>query len=233
MVAYVLKVSLRHVQPIVWRRIRVPGDATLGELHDVLQISLGWNDSHLHAFQVGAKQYGPIDEEDDRKIIDEETITLDEIAAKQKKLVYLYDFGDGWEHDVVIEKSVKDPTALECLDGGRAAPPDDCGGAPGYEELVAILGNPKNARHQEMREWAGDFDPNAFDIDAVNDELFDWVMSETAPNEDEVHELAKTLADALEKDPEAMVTVRARVVAGLLGHLMVVAEREDAGRGES
>jgi hypothetical protein len=226
MVAYVLKVTLRQVQPAVWRRIRVPGDATLGELHDVLQISLGWNDSHLHAFRVGAKEYGPIDEEDDRKIIDEETITLDEIARKQKKLVYLYDFGDGWEHDVAIEKTVKDPTALECLDGGRAAPPDDCGGPPGFEELLAILANKKDRRHREMREWAGDFDPERFDIAAVNDELFEWVVRDTTPNEEEVHELAKTLAEALENDPEAMVTVRARVVAGLLGHLMAEADRE-------
>lgn len=226
MVAYVLKVTLRHVQPSVWRRIRVPGDATLGELHDVLQISLGWNDSHLHAFRVGAKEYGPIDEEDDRKIIDEEKITLDEIARAHKKLVYLYDFGDGWEHDVVIEKSVKDPTALECLDGGRAVPPDDCGGPPGYEELVAILANKKDPRHREMREWAGDFDPERFDIEAVNDELFEWVMGQTTPSEEEVKQLAKTLTEALEKDPEAMVTVRARVVAGLLGQLMAVADRE-------
>ena len=225
MIAHVLKVTLRHVQPLVWRRLRVPGDATLGELHDVLQNSLGWNDSHLHAFRVGAKEYGPIDEEDDRKIIDEETITLDDIARKQQKLVYLYDFGDGWEHDVVIEKSVKDPTALECLDGGRSAPPDDCGGPPGYEELVAILANPKDPRRAEMREWAGDFDPERFDIDEINDALFDYVMNNVGPKstDAEVEELATQLAEALKTDPEAMVTVRARVVASVLRELLSTA----------
>ena len=162
MVAHVLKVTLRHVQPTVWRRIRVPGDATLAELHEILQIAFGWEESHLHGFRVGNKQYGPADD-----TLDEAAVTLDEIARTQKKVVYLYDFGDGWEHDVVIEKSVKDPTALECLDGGRAAPPEDCGGPPGYEELVAILANPRDPRHEEMRDWAGEFDPDAFDLDTV------------------------------------------------------------------
>lgn len=230
MVAYVLKVTLRHVQPTVWRRLRVPGDATLGELHDVLQISLGWNDSHLHAFRVGAKEYGPIDEEDDRRIIDEESITLDEIARKQKKLVYLYDFGDGWEHDVVIEKTVAEPTALECLDGGRAAPPDDCGGPGGYEDLVAILADPKDPRHDEMMEWSSNFEPERFDVDEINDGLFDYVMSNMGPTstEAEVEELAAQLAEALKKDPEAMVTVRARVVASVLRELLSEAPSSEA-----
>ena len=172
---YRIKVTLRHVAPPVWRRIEVPADIRLGKLHNVLQAVMGWTDSHMHAFRLGMEQYGTLSREFPDMFKNERTVPLDQIVAVGKKLIYEYDFGDGWEHEMKIEKVLAAEAGKRyptCLDGKRACPPDDCGGPWGYARLLEVLRDPKHEEHEEMAEWIGeDFDPEAFDLDAVNRQL--------------------------------------------------------------
>lgn len=172
--AYLLKVSLQEVRPPIWRRIRVAGDLTLRELHHVLQIALGWTDSHLHEFEIGGKRYGMPDPLEDigEPPLDEQKYRLNELLQKGSRAEYLYDFGDGWRHDIVVEDEVpakRGALKAECLAGGRACPPEDCGGADAYEELLDAIADPSNERHAELREWVGPyFAPEEFDLASVN-----------------------------------------------------------------
>ena len=174
---YHLKISLRGVRPPVWRRMRVPGAMSLDKVHHALQIALGWTNSHLHQFLVGEERYGMLDPDDDWRdeTIDERKVRLEQIANIRSKFVYEYDFGDGWEHDVVVE-GVEEATELDwtpvCLDGRRACPPEDCGGSYGYANLIKILANPRHPEHAEMKDWAPpDFSPEHFDLPAINKDL--------------------------------------------------------------
>ena len=175
---YQLKVTLRHTHPPVWRRIEVPGDIKLGKLHDVIQIAMGWTDSHMHAFRLGMVQYGTPAREFPDMFRNERNVRLDQLVGKRDKLIYEYDFGDGWEHELKIEKVVPAEPAAHyprCTAGKSACPPDDCGGPWGYEHLIEALRDPKHEEHEEMTEWIGDeFDPEAFDLDEVNQGL--WYM---------------------------------------------------------
>jgi hypothetical protein len=175
---YQLKVTLRGVRPPIWRRLRVPGALTLGRLHHALQIALGWTDSHLHQFLVGDDLYGVPDPADDLgvKVLDERRVRLEQIATRARsRFVYEYDFGDGWEHDVVVEgiEQIAAPDwFVMCLDGRRACPPEDCGGPLGYADLIECLADPNHPEHEEMKEWAGpDVAPEDFDLKRVNSEL--------------------------------------------------------------
>ncbi len=174
---YQLKVTLRHVRPPIWRRLRVSGAVALGQLHDALQIALGWTDSHLHQFRVGDACYGMLDPVEDlgTDTIDERKVRLEQIAKVRAKLIYEYDFGDGWEHDVLIEavETATDRDALPvCLDGRRACPPEDCGGPPGYAHLLESLADPEHPDHDDMKEWIGpSVDAEHFDLGHVNKEL--------------------------------------------------------------
>lgn len=169
---YRIKVTLRHVAPPIWRRIEVPADIKLGKLHRVLQMAMGWFDSHMHGFRVGHVSYGAPnpDSPDDTK--NERNVRLDRIAAEGDTVIYEYDFGDGWEHDLKIEKVLpaeKGNHYPACLAGKRACPPEDCGGPWGYQNLLDALKDPKHENHEEMLEWFGDeLDPEAFDLDEVN-----------------------------------------------------------------
>jgi Plasmid pRiA4b ORF-3-like protein len=174
---YQLKVTLRHVRPPIWRRLRVPGAVALGRLHHALQIALGWTDSHLHQFRVGDAGYGMPDPHDDwgTGTIDESNVRLEQVAKVRAKLIYEYDFGDGWEHDVLVEavEPATDRDVLPvCLDGRRACPPEDCGGPHGYANLLESLADPKHPDHDDMKEWIGpDFAAEHFDLEQVNEEL--------------------------------------------------------------
>lgn len=171
-----IKVSLSFVRPNVWRRILVCPKMTLGELHEVLQIAMGWTNSHLHQFIKGRVYYGEPDEESGEETIDEKTVPLTEIFRRAKSsIVYEYDFGDGWDHRLVLEKILPAETAgavPRCVAGGGACPPEDCGGAGGYAALLEALRDPKCDRHEEAVEFMPEgFDPAVFDMDAVNEEL--------------------------------------------------------------
>jgi hypothetical protein len=172
---YQIKVTLRHVAPPVWRRIEVPADIKLDKLHRILQTVMGWTDSHMHAFRVGMVQYGTASREFPDMFKNERTVRLDQLVTVGKKLIYEYDFGDGWEHELKIEKVPTPEPGMRyprCTAGKRACPPDDCGGPWGYEHLLEVLRDPKHEEHEEMREWiGGDFDSEAFDLDDVNQML--------------------------------------------------------------
>jgi hypothetical protein len=176
---YQFQVTLKGSDPPIWRRIQVP-DCTLGELHDVLQVVMGWEDSHLHQFIVRGEYYGPLDPEDldwglERK--DEEEIRLSEIAEMGRKVrfTYEYDFGDSWEHEIVLEKILEPEPKVKyprCVEGERACPPEDVGGVWGYADFLEAIGDPKHEGYAEMKEWiGGKFDPDKFDLNAVNREL--------------------------------------------------------------
>jgi len=172
--AYLLKVSLGGVRPPVWRRIRIAGDLTVRELHHVLQIAFGWTDSHLHEFDIGGKRYGmpdPLEDIGDPPL-DEQNYELTELLQKGSRAEYLYDFGDGWRHDIVVEDeelAKRGGLKAECLAGGRACPPEDSGGAHRYEELLEAVADPTNKRHRELLEWVGPhFNPEKFDLASVN-----------------------------------------------------------------
>ena len=171
-----LKVTLQGIRPPIWRRLRVPSDATLAALHGVLQAAMGWEDSHLHRFRVGGATYG------DRSILgevvdrSERTARLAQVAPHPKdRLRYEYDFGDSWEHDIVVEAVLPpEPGARYpvCVAGKRACPPEDCGGAWGYGELLEAVGDPGHPAHAELVAWlGGPFDPEAFDLAEANRRL--------------------------------------------------------------
>jgi hypothetical protein len=167
---YQLKVTLKGIRPPIWRRVQV-GDCTLGVLHQVIQAALGWTDSHLHSFEVGGEQYGEPDPESG--VTSERRLELSAIAsAGVKKFTYTYDFGDNWEHTIEIEKTLPAEAGVRyprCLTGKRACPPEDCGGPWGYADFLAAIQDPAHEGHEEMLEWAGgEFDPEEFDLDAVN-----------------------------------------------------------------
>ncbi|CPY34284.1 TnpR [Mycobacteroides abscessus] len=140
-----VRVDLMYAKPPIWRRLVLPGDLVLDELHDVLQVAMGWQDGHLHKFGVGADRRTrayfvtrfDLSEGDDGLV--EDGVRLDQVVSgKGDRLFYDYDFGDGWEHVLVVEDVLDDPpSAPVCLAGKMACPPEDCGGLGGYEELAA------------------------------------------------------------------------------------------------
>jgi Plasmid pRiA4b ORF-3-like protein len=174
---YQLKVTLLGTNPSIWRRLQVPPQVTLAQLHDVLQIVMGWQDGHMHEFSVGQRRFGRPDPQDRLmglpSVENERSVRLSSLLSRiGSKAIYTYDFGDSWEHSIVLEKKLPgDPNATYpvCTDGQLACPPDDCGGIPGFYDLVEVLNDPNHERHQEMLDWVGDdFDPQAFFIAQIN-----------------------------------------------------------------
>jgi len=176
---YQIKVTLLGTSPPIWRRLLVPVEATLAQLHRVLQIAMGWEDGHLHEFSIGQRRFGPSEPgdfmgmssaEDERKA--PLSSVLGRVGAKAR---YTYDFGDGWEHGIVLEKRLSaDPdTAYPVCTGGKlACPPEDCGGIGGFYALLDAVGDANHEQHEDMLDWLGDnFDPKAFSIDDVNRKL--------------------------------------------------------------
>ncbi len=173
---YQLKITLKHIKPPVWRRIEVPADIKLGKLHDVIQIAMGWTDSHLHAFIADKITYGTPDPDFGGGTKSERNVRLDSIVKEGGRLLYEYDFGDGWEHGIKVEKVLDADAATHyprCTDGKRACPPEDCGGPYGYEELLTAIGDPDHPEHNNMIEWiGGEFDPEAFELAQINQALW-------------------------------------------------------------
>lgn len=174
---YQLKVTLRHSKPPIWRRLLVRADLKLYKLHDVLQVAMGWHDCHLHEFDSQGARYGiPNPEFDAEELRDERKIKLNDLlTAEKQKLVYTYDFGDFWQHDLVLEKILTAdgvPLHAQCLAGKRSGPPEDCGGMGGYEALLRIVLDPAHPDHDDMCEWLpADFDPEDFSLETINAEL--------------------------------------------------------------
>lgn len=175
---FLLRVSLIGVKPAIWRRLLVPKDVLLPQLHPILQVAIGWTNSHLHRFMLGDVAFAEPSEEDELPgPIDYRRITLNQIALRRgSTCVYEYDFGDGWEHLIEVEEELPAKAVRivvpACVAGERACPPEDCGGPYGYAELLKALRRPRHPEHESALEWAGrGFDPEAFDIVRVNDAL--------------------------------------------------------------
>lgn len=174
------KITLAGIKPPIWRRIQIR-DCTLGDLHDVIQVAMGWEDYHLHQFVIAGDRFGPpIPDDPDYslEVKDENRVVLSKLlprSAKRTRWLYEYDFGDGWQHEILfegypsMEKGKKYPL---CLEGERACPPEDCGGPWGYADFLKAIADPKHEQHEELLEWiGGEFDAEEFNLKAVNAEM--------------------------------------------------------------
>jgi len=170
---YEIKVTLKGARPPIWRRFQIANTDSLEDLHIALQIVMGWTNSHMHEFSNGSDRYGMPDIDCPSDVHDEGDFRLDQVFKKAKdKLNYVYDLGDDWEHEVVLEKILPfttDTVLPVCLNGSRACPPEDVGGLPGYEMFLEIVSDPSHPEHDEMLEWIGGaFDPAHFDLAETN-----------------------------------------------------------------
>jgi hypothetical protein len=176
-----LKIQLAHIRPPIWRRLLVPGELDLAELHEIIQASFGWTNSHLHEFEIGAARYGTPDPDwgrDDVK--DESRAKLFRLAGAGDRFSYTYDFGDGWEHAITVEQVAGAQVATRypaCTAGRRACPPENVGGPWGYGDFLDALSDPNHEDHEDRTEWiGGSFDPESFDLAATDAALkyFAW-----------------------------------------------------------
>jgi hypothetical protein len=173
---YQFKVTLKWSKPAIWRRIQVRAGTTLPRLHDTIQIAMGWTDSHLHRFIIRDVEYGVPVPDFGVEMRNEQRVKLERIiTAEKERFVYEYDFGDGWIHDILLEKILPpepDPHYPRCVGGKRACPPEDVGGVWGYAEFLEAILDSDHPRHEDMLEWwEGAFDPDAFSLDEVNQAL--------------------------------------------------------------
>jgi hypothetical protein len=174
---HTIKVSLRYMKPPIWRRLQVPSTTSLAELHDIIQAAMGWYDCHLHQFEVNGVHYA-----DTNHMLadttDEARRTLAEMRAGDR-LAYWYDFGDDWWHDIIVESLDRADPALtypRCVNGRRAAPPEDSGGPWGFVELMRALSDEKHPEHEMYLDWMEQigevaYDPERLDLDATNEAL--------------------------------------------------------------
>jgi hypothetical protein len=168
-----LKVTLDDVEPKVLRRIEVPADIKLDRLHLTLQAALGWTNSHL--FEIRARDVGwgiPSPDWPDGPLDARKVKLIDVLEdAGTKTLRYLYDYGDGWEHTIKVERMIPADTNIaypRLIEASGRCPPEDVGGPWGYAEMLEALADPDHERHAEIREWVGDdFDPHAFDAEPL------------------------------------------------------------------
>lgn len=173
---YQLKITLLGTKPAIWRRVLVPNSISLAALHKVVQIAMGWTDSHLHTFHANQVYFAPPDPYNDVESINSAKVRIDAVLmAVKDKLQYDYDFGDGWEHTIVVEKILpasEGPPAALCAAGKGACPPEDCGGPWGYADLRKIIASPAHPEHESTLEWLGDdYDPHYLDLVSINSEL--------------------------------------------------------------
>jgi hypothetical protein len=176
---YQIKISLIGAKPPIWRTVLVPSDLDLENFHNVIQVAMGWEDSHLHQFIANEKFYGTPDDDFGMEIEDESKYKLSQLLKNEKDTItYEYDFGDSWEHKILLEKVLPfdSKNALPvCIKGKRACPPEDCGGIWGYEDLLEAISNPNHPEHEDMLEWlGGEFDPEEFDLEEINDDLAEY-----------------------------------------------------------
>jgi len=178
---YQIQIALKNFKPKIWRRILVPSDVSLSDFHKIIQTTMGWTNTHLHQFYKNGKRYMEQMEEDymwdDRNQFDYIAMQLSDLLRYEKeKISYEYDFGDGWNHEIVLEKILPFDDKEEypvCIKGKMNCPLEDCGGVWGYADLLEVLKNPKHKEYEKLVDWIGDehFDPEHFDKDEVNELL--------------------------------------------------------------
>lgn len=178
---YQIKITLIDSKPPIWRRLLISSETTLNKLHDIIQVAMGWTDSHLHAFRINGEEFsapmpydpGHLAEMGMKSTHRKKLSTL--VTGKGDTFFYDYDFGDDWRHQIIVEEVLppdpKQPLPV-CIEGKRACPPEDVGGIWGYDDFLEAIGNPNHPEHEMYVDWAGeDFDPEAFDVAEVNSEL--------------------------------------------------------------
>lgn len=181
------KITLLESQPPIWRRIQVK-DSTLDKLHERIQTAMGWTNSHLHQFEIDGERFGDPELLDDGfedfECVDSTVTRISQIVPKNGKqfhFLYEYDFGDGWEHEILFEgcrNAEKGARYPLCVEGERNCPPEDVGGVWGYTEFLEAINDPDHEEYDRMLEWAGEFDPEEFDAGettkAMRRGLPDW-----------------------------------------------------------
>ena len=173
---YQLKIVLLDIDPPIFRILQIKGNANLGKLHDYIQGSMGWNDCHLHEFKIKDQRYQAeeqmYDDIDSPDMHDEKDYRINKLLQEGDSFIYIYDYGDCWEHEIFVEKIIPPEDGVHypiCTYGERACPPEDCGGSCGYEQLLAILKDPKHEEYEDYSEWVGeDFDPDKFDLEKTS-----------------------------------------------------------------
>jgi len=177
---YQLKVTLKDSKPPIWRRIIVQDSVLLSEFHEILQIVMGWEDTHLHLFIANGRFYGvPGHNPGLTEILDESKFRLNELLKKVKEsIIYEYDLGDSWKHKVTLEKIIPYDPAIavpKCIKAKGACPPEDVGGIWGYYDFLEAINDPSHPEHDEYKEWVGgEFDPSEYDIEEVNKLLSEY-----------------------------------------------------------
>ena len=171
---YQLRIVLLRTRPPIWRRVLVPPSMRLDALHRLIQVVMGWEDSHLHMFRKGDQRFSaPTPWDDDFRMpgtprdLDERKYRIDQLLLREEDwIAYTYDFGDSWEHKVTLQKILPRNPAVRlpaCISGRRRCPPEDCGGVWGFYEMLEVLDDPNERDHEHMKEWVGGhFDPEAF-----------------------------------------------------------------------
>jgi hypothetical protein len=174
---YQLKITLTEIDPPIWRRVRVSSSIKLCCLHSAFQVVMGWTDSHLHQFEMDGKRWGvpESDEFEELDLIDESKTQLGKVLRSEgDSMTYEYDFGDDWQHEVVLEKIQRVEAALPrpvCLGGERRCPPEDVGGIHGYQEFLEAILDPKHEQYEQLVRWAGGHFHDEFDAKSVNAKL--------------------------------------------------------------
>lgn len=164
-----VQIELRHSDPLIWRRVEVPTSITLKVLHDIIQAAMGWFDYHLWEFIICKQRYGvPMDDDcGSEPRIEAGKVRLREVLKPRKTVIdYVYDFGDYWEHRLIVTDVRAGQPGISYpryIGGEQNGPLEDCGGIPGFYELLEVLANPKHPDHADLKKWSGDYDPNAFD----------------------------------------------------------------------
>lgn len=188
-IAYQLRIELTGSEPPVWRRIQVLGQFPLSDLHDILQTAMGWQNEHFYQFIINDRIYGDPELGSGDNRVDAETASIGSLIKRAKVgFIYEYDFDDGWEHEIIVEKIRPMPdeeaaTLPRCLEGEGACPPEDCGGIFGYFELLEALNDPEHHAYPEMKRLYAHLDPMAFDIEAVNRRLGVLFVADQARDE--------------------------------------------------
>ncbi|MHB8274988.1 MAG: plasmid pRiA4b ORF-3 family protein, partial [Dermatophilaceae bacterium] len=174
-----LTITLLGVEPPVWRRIQIPSGVTLARVHADFQAVMGWENDHLHQFEIGGRRYGRPDPDFvpvlGKPIQDERKARLGSFVEKGDRFTYEYDFGDSWEHEIVVEQILPagpGSATSRCLEGAGACPPEDVGGWPGYAHFLEAMADPQHPGHDDQSAWIGGrWDPERFNLDGANEAL--------------------------------------------------------------